>query len=233
MHKKILKGVVFVLFLILAIYVVQLPFVREFLANTDTFLDQFGMWAPIMYILFYAVAISFMAPGTPITAAGALLFGTLGGFIYTVIGACLGAASAFWIARTLGHDFAQSLFGKTIHKYDEKMAKHGFSTILYLRLFFFPFNALNFGSGLTQIKFKDYMLGTFLGILPGTFVFVFLTDTIADSIRENGFLTMEFLVSLIGARVLVAVVMFIASLLMPKCIKYIEKKYGREDLVNV
>ncbi len=233
--KPVLKALVFLLFIAIALFILRLPAVQAFFteAGIQSFLSRWGVWAPIGYIVFYALAISFMAPGTPITAVGAVLFGTLWGFLFTIIGATLGATSAFWVARTLGHEFAQSLFGERIKVYDKKIEAHGFATIFYLRLVFFPFNALNFGAGLTRVHFKDYLLGTFLGILPGTFIITFFVDSIKDAYVQNGLLSPEFLASLLTVRVLTAVILFGLSFFIPSCIRYAAKKCGREDLVNV
>jgi uncharacterized membrane protein YdjX (TVP38/TMEM64 family) len=68
----------------------------------------------------------------------------------------LGASAAFWIGRTLGRHLAASLVGDRLKKYDEAIERHGFATVLYLRLVYFPFTPMNFGMGLTRVHFRDY-----------------------------------------------------------------------------
>ena len=56
---------------------------------------------------------------------------------------------------------------------DEAIERNGFATVLYLRLVYFPFTPMNFGMGLTKVRFWDYIAGTGLGIIVGTFIFTF------------------------------------------------------------
>ena len=65
----------------------------------------------------------------------------------------IGAAAAFLIGRTLGRDFAASLIGDKLKRYDDAIERNGFATVLYLRLVYFPFTPLNFGMGLTKVRF--------------------------------------------------------------------------------
>jgi len=67
-----------------------------------------------------------------------------------------------------------------VHAFEDRMREHGFSTVVLLRLIpLFPFNALNFVLGITTISFRNYMIGSFVGMIPGTFLFVYVGDSIA------------------------------------------------------
>jgi len=92
----------------------------------------------------------------------------------------LGASAAFVIGRTLGREFAASLIGDRLKKYDEAIERNGFATVLYLRLVYFPFTPMNFGMGLTRVRFWDYVAGTGLGIVVGTFIFTFFIGTLKE-----------------------------------------------------
>jgi uncharacterized membrane protein YdjX (TVP38/TMEM64 family) len=85
----------------------------------------------------------------------------------------IGASIAFFIGRYLGRDFAASLIGGSLGKCDEAIERTGFAMVLYLRLVYFPFTPMNFGMGLTRVRFLDYFFGTALGIIVGTFIFTF------------------------------------------------------------
>ena len=91
-----------------------------------------------------------------------------------------GASAAFFIGRNLGRDFAASLIGNKLKKYDDGIERNGFATVLYLRLVYFPFTPMNFGMGLTKVRFWDYFAGTGLGIIVGTFIFTFFIGTLKD-----------------------------------------------------
>ncbi len=145
---------------------------------------SFDMYAPLLYIGFYAVASVLFIPGSPITLAGGALFGPLYGTLYTIIGATLGATGGFILSRFIGGTFFSQKTGDVTSKlqsYNEKIKEHGFVTVLFLRFVpLFPFNGLNFGLGLTKVSFKDYFFGTFFGIIPGTFAYVYFGDSLAS-----------------------------------------------------
>jgi uncharacterized membrane protein YdjX (TVP38/TMEM64 family) len=109
-----------------------------------------------------------------------VLFGAYFGFLYNLTGAMLGASIAFLIGRYLGRDFAASLVGDRLAKYDRKIAANGFAAILYLRLLFFPFTPMNFGMALTRVSFVQYFWGTFFGIFAGGFVMTFFFATLTE-----------------------------------------------------
>ncbi|MBI5603101.1 MAG: TVP38/TMEM64 family protein, partial [Deltaproteobacteria bacterium] len=135
------------------------------------------------------------------------------GFVYVWIGAMIGAGTAFFIGRTLGRDFAASLIGDKLKKYDEAIERNGFATVLYLRLVYFPFTAMNFGMGLTKVHFWDYWLGTGLGILVGTFVFTFFIGTLKEVWSSGNW------AELFSFKVFFSVGLFIFSLFIPRLIK--------------
>jgi len=139
--------------------------------NLGLFLDSAGFWAPLAFIVIYSVGVCLSIPGTLLTAIGAVIFGPYWGFLHVYIGAMIGASAAFWIGRTLGREFAASLIGDKLRKYDDAIERNGFAIVLYLRLVYFPFTLMNFGMGLTKVHFRDYFFGTGLGIIVGTFIF--------------------------------------------------------------
>jgi len=149
--------------------------------NLSSFLAAAGIWGPLGFILFFSVGVCLFIPGVLLTSLGAALFGTYWGFLYNWLGAMAGASAAFFIARYLGREFAASLIGDRLKKYDEGIERNGFAVVLYLRLIFFPFTLLDFGMGLTKVRFWDYFWGTALGTLVGIFVITFLVSTIKEA----------------------------------------------------
>jgi uncharacterized membrane protein YdjX (TVP38/TMEM64 family) len=157
-------------------------------------------------------------PGTLLTALGAALFGAYQGFLYVWIGAMLGSSAAFWIGRTLGREFAASVIGDRLRKYDDAIERNGFATVLYLRLVYFPFTAMNFGMGLTKVRFWDYFFGTALGIIVGTFVFTFFIGTLKEVWVGGDW------GQLLSLKVFFSVCLFVFSLFIPKIIKKFKKE---------
>jgi uncharacterized membrane protein YdjX (TVP38/TMEM64 family) len=149
--------------------------------------------ARLIYIGVYIVGTVALLPGTVLSFAGAVLFGAYEGTLYTWIGATIGATLAFLVGRLLGRDFVERLFGGRFAAFDQRIREHGFTGLLIIRLLpLFPFNAVNFGCGLTGIRLRDYVLATAIGIVPGTFVYQFLFAKIGPKILTEG-LRLEYL----------------------------------------
>jgi uncharacterized membrane protein YdjX (TVP38/TMEM64 family) len=124
----------------------------------------------------------------------------------------VGSSLAFFIGRYLGRDFAASLIGDRLRKYDEAIERNGFATVLYLRLVYFPFTPMNFGMGLTRVRFRDYLLGTALGIIVGTFIFTFFVGTVRDVWASGQWR------GLVSWKVFFSLGLFVFSFFIPKII---------------
>ena len=220
--KAVIKALILAGFIIGAILLVQYTPLKGYLTD-DTlsrFLDSAGLWAPVIFILVYAAGICLFLPGTLISGLGAAIFGAYWGFAWVWIGAMLGASAAFFIGRTLGREFAASLIGDRLKKYDAAIERNGFATVLYLRLVYFPFTPMNFGMGLTKVHFRDYFSGTGLGIIPGTFIFLFNVATLKEVWVSGDW------AELLSGKVLFAIGLFVFSLFIPKIIKKIKGEYN-------
>ena len=213
--KAIVKASFFVVFIIGAIFVVRFTPVKSFLTieSLGKFLDDVGVWAPILFMLIYAGGVCLFVPGTLLTGLGAAIFGAYWGFLYVWVGAMLGSSTAFFIGRTLGRDFAASLIGNKLKKYDDGIERNGFATVLYLRLVYFPFTPMNFGMGLTRVRFRDYFFGTGLGIIVGTFIFTFFIGTLKDVWLSGDWS------QLVSFKVFFSVFIFVFSFFIPIIIK--------------
>ena len=216
--KPIFKAIVFVVFIIGAIFLIRFTPVKNYLTADalGSFLEAAGLWAPVVYMMIYAVGVCLFLPGTLLTGLGAAIFGAYWGFLYVWIGAMMGASAAFFIGRTLGRDFAASLIGNKLKKYDDAIERNGFATVLYLRLVYFPFTPMNFGMGLTKVRFWDYVAGTGLGIIVGTFIFTFFVGTLKDVWASGNW------GELISFKVFFSIGLFIFSFFIPKIIKKIK-----------
>jgi len=218
--KAILKASILVAFIILAISIMRFTPVKEYLTQEalGRLLEAVGFWAPLTFIMVYAVGICLFVPGTFLTALGAAIFGAYWGFLYVWVGAMAGASAAFWIGRTLGREFAVSLISDRLRKYDDAVERNGFATVLYLRLIYFPFTPMNFGMGLTKVGFWDYFFGTGLGIIVGTFIFTFFIGTLKEVWTSGGWR------NLLSFKVFFSIALFVFSLFIPKIIKKVKRE---------
>ncbi len=122
-------------------------------------------------------------PGTPLTLLSGATLGLFWGSVVSLIGNILGATAAFFVSRY----FLQKYVIKTIlskypkiSEYEKRFSTHGLETVILLRLIpLFPFNILNYLLGVTRVTNKDYILGTVIGIIPGTIAFVYFGQSLA------------------------------------------------------
>ncbi len=225
-RKALLKMAALLVFIAMAVYLVRFSPARQYLNahQLGLLLDTSGFWAPLLFVFIYAAGVCLFIPGTVLTALGAALFGPYWGFVYVWIGAMLGAGLAFLIGRHLGRDFAASIIGNRLQRFDEAIERNGFATVLYLRLVYFPFTPMNFGMGLTRVRFRDYMAGTGLGIMVGTFIFTFFIGTIKEVWVSGNW------EQLLSWKVFFSIGLFIFSFFIPKLLKMIK---GRKAVETV
>jgi uncharacterized membrane protein YdjX (TVP38/TMEM64 family) len=223
--KTIIKAVILIAFIITAILVVQFTPIKEYLTEEKLtgLKDSLGWWGPLAFIIMYAVGICIFLPGTLLTGLGGALFGPYLGTAVNFFGAMIGACAAFLIGRTLGRDYAASLIGDRLKKYDDGIERNGFATVLYLRLVYFPFTPMNFGMGLTKVRFRDYFFGTGLGIMVGTFILTFFIGTIVEVVKSKNW------GGLLDPVVFFSVGLFIFSFFIPMIIKKIKGGDGESE----
>jgi uncharacterized membrane protein YdjX (TVP38/TMEM64 family) len=216
--KAAVKAGLFIAFIIGAIILVRYTPVKGYLTAEALghFLDTAGIWAPLLFIAIYTLGVCLFVPGTLLTGLGAAIFGPYWGFVYVWFGAMIGAGAAFVIGRTLGREFASGLIGNKLKKYDDAIERNGFATVLYLRLVYFPFTPMNFGMGLTKVRFRDYLMGTGLGIIVGTFIFTFFIGTLKEVWTSGDW------GQLISFKVFFSIGLFVFSFFIPKIIKTVK-----------
>jgi uncharacterized membrane protein YdjX (TVP38/TMEM64 family) len=140
-----------------------------------------SMWAPVIFVTVYSLATALALPGSLLTIVGGAVFGFWWGLLLNSLGANIGANAAFRLSRGLGREGVERIVGSRLGGFDHATAQHGFWGLLVLRLIpLVPFNALNFGSGLTAMRWRDYALATVVGILPGTVVYTFFADALVQ-----------------------------------------------------
>ena len=148
-----------------------------------TTLLSYGAGAPVLYLVAYGQPLVPL-PASVMTMAGGLAFGPWWGLMAAVCGATLRACGQFLIARRLGRKtVARFLKGRTAH-IDERIGARGFATVLLIRLIpNFPYDLQNLALGVSRVRFWPYAVATLLGIVPASFAFVFLGDSLTDLAR--------------------------------------------------
>ena len=138
---------------------------------------QLGIWGPVLFILLYIVSCMALIPASVLTVGSGTLFGVVQGSIYVSIAATLGATAAFLIGRYLARDWVMRRIGAhpAFVAIDQAVADEGWRIVFLTRLCpIFPFFLMNYAYGLTRISFRDYVLATWIGIIPGSTLFVYI-----------------------------------------------------------
>ena len=138
-------------------------------------LDRAGIWGPIIYIVIYTVATVLVLPSTVLNLAGGALFGPWLGSLWTTVGALVAAIVAFGFTRTIGRELVEKRLAGCWQTIDTEISNGGLFYIFSIRLLpVIPYGLVNFAAGLTSISWRDYVIGTALGTLPGVLPFVLL-----------------------------------------------------------
>lgn len=153
----------------------------ERIEELKALVDDFGMLAPMVFILAYILATVFFLPGVPLTLLGGVVFGPVMGTIWVSIASTVGATLAFLLGRYTGREFIVNKFSDSdiFNKLDNGVKNQEWKMIAITRLIpLVPFNAQNYVYGLTDIPLKTYTLVSWIFMLPGTVAYVFLAGAI-------------------------------------------------------
>ncbi|MEP6685547.1 MAG: TVP38/TMEM64 family protein [Verrucomicrobiota bacterium] len=151
--------------------------VEQWLKSFNDWVSQMGVAGIFIFIAVYAAATVLLAPGLILTIGAGFAFGLWKGFLAVSAGATLGAALAFLVARFVARDRIEAMAkgNEKFRKIDKAIGKQGAKLIFLLRLSpVIPFNLSNYLYGLTSVKFWPYVLASWIGMMPGTLLYVYL-----------------------------------------------------------
>lgn len=144
-------------------------------AHLERLVGEYGVVAPMVFMLVYVLATLFFLPGSIITLAGGALFGPVWGTLYNLTGATLGAALAFLAARYLAADQVRLRAGGRTRQLIDGVDREGWRFVAFVRLVpLFPFNLLNYALGLTGIRFWHYVVTSYVCMFPGAVAYTYL-----------------------------------------------------------
>jgi uncharacterized membrane protein YdjX (TVP38/TMEM64 family) len=157
---------------------------REWLSSL---VQRWGFVAALLYIVGYAGLVALSVPGAAIlTIAGGFLFGTWLGTLCAILGATLGATGVF-LATRAGLGGLARRAGPLVGKLEAGFRADAFNYLLVLRLvFIFPFWLVNLVPALVGVRLWTFILATFLGIIPGTFVYASFGNGLGNVVGEPG-----------------------------------------------
>jgi uncharacterized membrane protein YdjX (TVP38/TMEM64 family) len=162
--------------------------VQGIIKNALESIASLGPWGPAAFILIYILATVLFIPGSLLTLGSGVLFGVVGGSICVSIGSILGATCAFLTGRYLTRDWVSKQIenNQKFQAIDEAVKQEGWKIVLLARLSpIFPFNLLNYAFGVTQVSLKDYFFASWIGMIPGTIMYVYI-GSLAGSLAALG-----------------------------------------------
>jgi len=141
----------------------------------QNWIEQSGNAAPLLFMALYIVGTVFFFPGAILTLLGGALFGPVLGTLYNLTAATIGAMLSFLVARYLASDWVEKKTGGRLKQLMNGVENEGWRFVAFTRLVpLFPFNLLNYGLGLTKIKFSHYSIASYIFMLPGAIAYTYL-----------------------------------------------------------
>ena len=223
--QKAKKWILAILCLLAVLLLYLFVFSRISPADILAILAPFGAWAAVLYILLFTLLPVFFFPVAVLALAGGLLFGLLWGSVYTFVGAILNCLLMFQLSRTVGRRRVNRLVRKRLSsQWQQRLqnidGRQGFWLLILLRLIpAVPYNLINYSFGLTPMPFGAYLLGSVIGIIPGTLVFINLGDKAIAPASLSFWIAIALLV------LLLAVTALLGKKLFPPTLKNGEYKH--------
>ena len=201
-NKKKIITIISLILLVVITYFIFKIFTPE---KIRSIIQGYGKNAALIYILLFSILPIFFFPVPILALAAGISFGLFEGVLYTMIGAMINSSIMFLMAKKFAKDKVLEIFRKKIsEKWYNKIINaekvNGVFIIFLMRLLpIAPYNVINYLSGLTEISFLKYSIATFLGIIPGTFVFLNVGDKAINVYSK------EFIIAIIGFVVLTVI----------------------------
>ncbi len=211
----------FLLLLLLAALFIALRYlgIQDLLRAALSWVAGLGAWGMAAFVLLYVLATVLFLPGSILTLGAGALFGVVKGSIIVSLAATLGATAAFLVGRYLARGWvAKRIAGNSkFQAVDQAVAREGWKIVGLTRLSpVFPFNLLNYAFGLTSVSLRDYFLATWIGMIPGGVLYVYLGSLAGDlallGVEERARSSFEWGLYLFGLVATVAVTIYVTRL---------------------
>src|SRR5437867_3091988 len=226
-----LKWLVYVIAGVALVLAVKYFHVQDLLKSALDWIGNLRPWGPVIFVGLYVVATVLFIPGSVLTLGAGAVFGVVLGSVCVSISATLGATAAFLVGRYLARD----AIARKIEKHekfatiDRAVADEGWKIVLLTRLWpVFPFTLLNYAFGLTRVKLSHYVLASWLGMIPGTVMYVYLGSLVNIGAGHRQRTTGELVLYGVGLLATVAVAVPVTRVAR----KALAKKIGSTETVQ-
>lgn len=154
------------------------------LADVRDFVNSFGVLSPIAYMLILSFAIVIVpVPSAPLVITSSVLFGSLLGGVYSILGSTFGALLAFSISKLFGRHFIRKIFKRDYHIFHKHVTNKYIARLIFVSRIipFFQFDIVSYAAGLTRVGAGSFVIATALGSLPHTIIYVGFGRTIIEN----------------------------------------------------
>ncbi len=166
-------------------------------AGIEAWLEQLGVWGPLVFVGCYTLAPALFLPGSVLTLAGGALFGTGLGALLSLIGATIGATIAFMIARYMAADWVERHVSGRLQDLKDGVEREGWRFVAFTRLVpVFPFNLLNYAFGLTRVSVRTFAGTSFVAMAPGALAYAYAGNVGREAISGGQDLVFKGLLAL-------------------------------------
>src|SRR5713226_10085870 len=189
--------------------------VQDWLKEALDWIGKLGPWGPVIFVGIYVVATVCFIPGSVLTLGAGAVFGVVLGSVCVSISATLGATAAFLVGRYLARDaIARKLErNEKFAAIDRAVADEGWKIVFLTRLSpVFPFTLLNYAFGLTRVKLGQYVLASWIGMIPGTVMYVYLGSLVNVGAGHRQRTTGEWILYGVGLLATIVVTIFVTRL---------------------
>jgi len=188
---------------------------QEWMNQALGWIDGLGWIGPLVFVALYIGATVFFVPGSALTLGAGALFGVVKGSLLVSVASTLGATAAFLVGRYLARDWVARKIAKNAKfaAIDEAVGREGWKIVGLTRLSpVFPFTLLNYAYGLTTVKLRDYFFASWIGMLPGTVMYVYLGSLARLSVEAEGATTAQTVLKIVGLLATIGVTVYVTRI---------------------
>ncbi|MFY7801898.1 MAG: TVP38/TMEM64 family protein [Limnoraphis robusta] len=193
--------------------------IQDYLKQTLDWIANLGYWGPVALIFVYILATVLFLPGSILTLGAGAIFGVITGSICVSIGSVVGATCAFLVGRYLARGWVAEKIAENdkFKAIDEAVAREGWKIVGLTRLSpVFPFNLLNYSFGLTKVSLRDYVIASWIGMIPGTLMYVYIGSLAGElatlGVEGRSKTTGEWILYGVGLMATVAVTVYVTKI---------------------
>jgi len=191
-------------------------------ASLREYIRSYGDFGIIVYMLFYVLdTLVLVPPMSGVAMTAGLAFGPLWGFVYLMIAAMVGTHIAFFLARKLARKWIEKVVQKRFKDIDDFTEKNGFKVVLFFRIIpLIPYEILNYASGLSKVKLRDFTLATLIGLVPGALISVYFGYSLSEVKKFR---------DIFSFKIIIATAVVILIICIPIIYKFIKKIKKQEN----